>query len=121
MRQVSNKNVNFENVAKVKFNRSVLEIGTEINAGFGGGSVKFIPEDNSTKTLQFYNANATDQRRFNLLIPEPTQNNNPATKQYVDNAIAGINTSGNVPQQTLDQINNNTTKGKRCRYESSFG
>ena len=105
----SNKNVNFESVAKVKFNRSVLEMGTEINAGFGGTSVKFIPEDNTTKTLQFYNANATDQRRFKLLVPEPTEAQNPATKHYVDTAIAGINTSGNVPQQTLDQINNNTT------------
>lgn len=105
----SNKNVNFENVARVKLNRSVLETGTEINAGYGGLNVKFIPEDNSTKTLQFYNANATDQRRFNLLIAEPTQAQNPATKNYVDTAIAGINTSGNVPQQTLDQINNNTT------------
>ena len=105
----SNKNVNFENVARVKLNRSVLETGTEINAGFGGLNVKFIPEDNSTKTLQFYNANATDQRRFNLLVPEPTQANNPATKNYVDTAIAGINTSGNIPQQTLNQINTNTT------------
>ena len=107
--QQANKNIAFENAARIKFNRSVLEMGTEINAGFGGAQVKFIPEDNSTKTLQFYNANATDQRRFNLLIPEPTQANNPATKNYVDTAIAGINTSGNIPQQTLDQINNNTT------------
>lgn len=105
----SNKNVNFENIARVKLNRSVLETGTEINAGFGGLNVKFIPEDNSTKTLQFYNANATDQRRFNLLVSNPTEAQNPATKKYVDDAIAGINTSGNIPQQTLDQINNNTT------------
>lgn len=105
----SNKNVNFENVARVKFNRSVVEIGTEINAGFGGGEVKFIPEDNSTKTLKFYNNQPNDTRRFNLLVPEPTQAQNPTTKNYVDTAIAGINTSGNVPQQTLDQINNNTT------------
>ena len=107
--QQANKNIVFENAARIKFNRSVLEMGTEINAGYGGLNVKFIPEDNSTKTLQFYNANATDQRRFNLLIAEPTQANNPATKNYVDTAIAGINTSGNVPQQTLDQINTNTT------------
>ena len=105
----ANKNVNFENVSRVKLYRSVLETGTEINAGFGGLNVKFIPEDNSTKTLQFYNANPNDARRFNLLIPEPTQANNPATKNYVDTAIAGINTSGNVPQQTLDQINTNKT------------
>lgn len=86
-----------------------VQFGTEIKAGYGGTTVKFIPEDNTTKTLQFYNANATDQRRFNLLVPEPTQAQNPATKNYVDTAIAGINTSGNVPQQTLNQINTNTT------------
>ena len=84
-----------------------VQFGTEIKAGVGGTTVKFIPEDNTTKTLQFYNANATDQRRFNLLIAEPTQAQNPATKNYVDTAIAGINTSGNVPQQTLDQIETN--------------
>ena len=94
--QQANKNIAFENAARIKFNRSVLEIGTEINAGFGGGEVKFIPEDNSTKTLQFYNANATDQRRFNLLIPEPTQPQNPATKNYVDNAISNLQTNGNL-------------------------
>ena len=104
----SNKNVNFENIARVKLNRSVLEMGTEINAGFGGVEVKFIPEDNSTKTLKFYNNQPSDTRRFKLLVPEPTEAQNPATKNYVDTAIAGINTSGNVPQQTLDQINNNT-------------
>lgn len=105
----SNKNINFENIARVKLYRSVLETGTEINAGYGGLNVKFIPEDNSTKTLQFYNANPNDTRRFKLLVPEPTEAQNPATKHYVDTAIAGINTSGNIPQQTLDQINTNTT------------
>ena len=87
----NNKNVAFENVAEVKLNRSKIQLGTEINAGYGGGTVKFIPEDNTTKTLQFYNSGASDTRRFNLLIPEPTQTNNPATKSYVDNAIANIN------------------------------
>lgn len=65
--------------------RTSTELGTEIKAGYGGVSVKFIPEDNSTKTLQFYNNNATDTRRFNLLVPEPTAAQNPATKNYVDN------------------------------------
>ena len=92
--QQANKNVIFDNVSRVKFNRSVLEMGTEINAGFGGGEVKFIPEDNSTKTLQFYNANPTDTRRFKLLVPEPTEAQNPATKAYVDNAIANSGGSG---------------------------
>ena len=58
--------------------------GTEINAGWGGNPVKFIPDDNRTKTLQFFNNNATDTRRFNLLIPDPSQPQNPATKNYVD-------------------------------------
>ena len=94
--QQANKNVNFENVARVKLYRSVLETGTEINAGYGGLNVKFIPEDNSTKTLQFYNSSPSDQRRFNLLVPEPTQAQNPATKNYVDNAISTLQTNGNL-------------------------
>ena len=86
--------------------RSPIELGTEIKAGYGGGTVKFIPEDNSTKTLQFYNNNATDQRRFNLLIPNPTQAQNPATKQYVDNArtyIAAFSNTSTV-YNNLDSI-----------------
>ena len=78
---------------------SLTELGNEIKAGFGSTSTKFIPEDNSTKTLQFYNANPTDQRRFNLLIAEPTQANNPATKQYVDNKFKYVKkaqASGNI-------------------------
>ena len=76
-----------QSIAGVKTFTSRTTFGIEINAGWGGNPVKFIPDDNSTKTLQFYNANATDQRRFNLLIAEPTQANNPATKNYVDNRI----------------------------------
>ena len=83
--QQANKNIAFENAARIKFNRSVLEMGTEINAGFGGGEVKFIPEDNSTKTLKFYNNQPSDTRSFKLLVPEPTEEQNPTTKQYVDN------------------------------------
>ena len=86
--------------------RSPIELGTEIKAGYGGGTVKFIPEDNSTKTLQFYNNNATDQRRFNLLIPNPTQAQNPATKQYVDNARTYIAVFSNTSTvyNNLDSI-----------------
>ena len=86
--------------------RSPIELGTEIKAGYGGGSVKFIPEDNSTKTLQFYNNNATDTRRFNLLVPNPTQAQNPATKQYVDNARTYIEVFSNTSTvyNNLDKI-----------------
>ena len=85
---------------------SPIELGTEIKAGYGGGTVKFIPEDNSTKTIQFYNNNVTDQRRFNLLIPEPTQAQNPATKQYVDNARTYIAVFSNTSTvyNNLDRI-----------------
>lgn len=86
--------------------RSSIEFGTEIKAGYGGGSVKFIPEDNSTKTLQFYNNNPTDTRRFNLLVPEPTAAQNPATKSYVDNARAYIEVFSNTSTvyNNLDKI-----------------
>ena len=90
---------------------SSTELGNEIKAGFGSTSTKFIPEDNSTKTLQFYNTGPTDQRRFNLLIAEPTQAQNPATKQYVDNkfkyvkkaqASGNITINGNNSYQTYE-------------------
>ena len=92
--QQTNKTITL-NTGRVKFNRSAIEFGTDINAGYGGATVKFIPEDNSTKTLQFFNNNANDTRRFKLAVPEPVDNNNPATKQYVDNAIANIPSSPN--------------------------
>ena len=86
--------------------RSPIELGTEIKAGYGGGSVKFIPEDNSTKTLQFYNANPNDRRRFDLLVPEPTAAQNPATKQYVDNVRTYIEVFSNTSTvyNNLDKI-----------------
>ena len=86
--------------------RSPIELGTEIKAGYGGGNVKFIPEDNSTKTLQFYNANPTDTRRFNLLVPNPTAAQNPATKQYVDNVRTYIEVFSNTSTvyNNLDKI-----------------
>ena len=86
--------------------RSSIELGTEIKAGYGGGSVKFIPEDNSTKTLQFYNNSATDTRRFKLLVPDPTEAQNPATKSYVDNARQYIEVFSNTSTvyNNLDKI-----------------
>ena len=108
----ANKNLNFENITRVKFNRSVLEMGTEINAGFGGGEVKFVPEDNSTKTLKFYNNNPSDTRSFKLLVPEPTEAQNPATKAYVDNAIAnsgGTGSGGSIDTSNFATLNTNQT------------
>ena len=100
-----NKNVAFERVAKLKLNQTVLEAGTEINAGYGGGVVKFIPEDNSTKTLQFFNNNANDTRRFKLAVPEPVDNNNPATKNYVDTKETAINNRINTINTNINTLN----------------
>lgn len=90
--------------------RSPIELGTEIKAGYGGGSVKFIPEDNSTKTLQFYNANPNDTRRFKLLVSNPTEPQNPATKQYVDNQIQQQSTTLNTNINNLNTNINNLIK-----------
>ena len=79
-----------------------ITFGTTINAGWGGNPVKFIPDDNRTKTLQFFNNNANDQRRFNLLISEPTQANNPATKNYLDNSINNLRTQAVLLSSTQD-------------------
>ena len=121
--QQANKNIAFENAARIKFNRSVLEIGTEINAGFGGGEVKFIPEDNSTKTLQFYNNQPSDTRRFKLLVPEPTEAQNPATKHYVDNAIAnsgGSGSGGSIDTSNFATLNTNQTINGQKTFTSAI-
>ena len=88
--QQTNKTITL-NTGRVKLNRSALELGTIINAGYGGTEVKFIPDDNSTKTLKFYENNHNDTRRFKLAVPEPVDNNNPATKNYVDRKETAIN------------------------------
>ena len=97
--------------------RSSIELGTEIKAGYGGGTVKFIPEDNSTKTLQFYNNNATDPRRFNLLIPNPTAAQNPATKQYVDSKISAPTLLGTL---TLNNQNPNNRSITITRFNYNY-
>ena len=81
----------FINSSSLKLNNTTLETGTNIYAGYGGNTVKFIPNDNSTKTLQFFNNNANDTRRFNLKVSEPTEATNPATKNYVDTKETAIN------------------------------
>lgn len=101
----SNSNVVLSANSKIKLH-SPTELGTEITAGYGGGEVKFIPEDNSTKTLKFYNANPGDTRRFNLLVPEPTAGNNPATKNYVDTTKNALDVSINSLNANYTNLNN---------------
>ena len=97
--------------------RSSIDLGTEIKAGYGGGSVKFIPEDNSTKTLQFYNNNPGDTRRFNLLVSNPTAAQNPATKQYVDTKIGGPTLLGTL---TLNNQNPNNRSITTTRFNTNY-
>ena len=97
--------------------RSPIELGTEIKAGYGGGSVKFIPEDNSTKTLQFYNANPNDTRRFKLLVSNPTEAQNPATKQYVDSKISAPALLGTL---TLNNRNPNNQVLSITRFNANY-
>ena len=75
-----------QNINGPKTFTGTTTFGTEINAGWGGNPVKFIPDDNRTKTLQFYENSVADVRRFNILVPNPTEAQNPATKNYVDNS-----------------------------------
>lgn len=100
----ANKNVYFDNVSTVEFNNATPQFGQNIKAGWGGGVCKFLPEDNSTKTLQFYLNNANDTRRFNLLVPEPTQANNPTTKNYVDTNINATTTILTNTRNTLNEV-----------------
>ena len=102
---ISNNRVDTSDFATLNTNQTIngqktftsrVIVGTEINAGWGGNPVKFIPDDNSTKTLQFYNANPNDARRFKLLVPNPTEAQNPATKSYVDNQIQQQSTTLNT-------------------------
>ena len=104
----NNKSVIFQ-TPSVIFNNSIPQFGTEIKAGYGGVTVKFLPEDNSTKTLQFYNSTNTDTRRFNLKVSEPTEASNPATKNYVDNQISNIQ----IPTNAVTTNTNQTISGEK--------
>lgn len=73
-------------VAKIKN----PEFTTHVRAGFGGNTVEFTPDGNSTKTLKF---KKTNFGKFNLdldndckiiNVPNPTANNDVANKAYVD-------------------------------------
>ena len=91
---------------------SDIWLGRNIYAGYN--DVKFIPRTTTIKNLQFYDTSPGDNRHFNLLVPEPTAANNPATKGYVDTnkadlqtQITSMNTNlGNRINQTNTDLNN---------------
>ena len=74
--------------------RMKVEFGSQIICGHGGTLIKFLPEDNTTKTLQFYNNAPTDGKRLMLKVATPTDNNHVTNKEYVDGKIKFIEKTG---------------------------
>ena len=89
-----------------------LEVGREIRAGRGGTLIKFTPEDNTTKTLQFYENNPTDSKRLMLKVATPTDNNHVTNKEYVDNRIKYVEKVGGLSFNRDNPIIEN----KLCKY-----
>ena len=92
--------------------RMNVEFGSQIICGHGGATIKFLPEDNTTKTLQFYNAQPTDSKRLMLKVATPTDNNHVATKEYVDNRIKYVEKVGGLSFNRDNPIIEN----KLCKY-----
>ena len=92
--------------------RMNVEFGSQIQVGSGGTTIKFLPEDTTTKTLQFYNAQPTDSKRLMLKVATPTDNNHVATKEYVDNRIKYVEKVGGLNFTKDTHI----IDGKLCKY-----
>lgn len=73
--------------------RMNVQFGQLIVMGHGTGVVNFWPEDNTTKTLRFYNSTPTNARRFMLEISDPTEANHASNKNYVDTKFNESNTT----------------------------
>ena len=70
-----------------------VEFGQKLKMGHGGSDVFFTPEDNTIKTLKFYDGSVGSNCLFNLdfggkskiiELPEPVDPRQPTTKNYVD-------------------------------------
>lgn len=71
-----------------------VEFGQKLKMGHGGSDVFFTPEDNTIKTLKFYDGSVGSNCLFNLDfggkskvmgLQEPDAPQQPTTKNYVDN------------------------------------
>ena len=89
-----------------------LEVGREIRAGRGGELIRFTPEDNTTKTLQFFENQPTDSKKLMLKVATPTDNNHVTNKEYVDNRIKYVEKVGGL-SFTRD---NPIIENKLCKY-----
>lgn len=92
--------------------RMDVEFGTRIKMGYGGALIKFTPEDNTTKTLQFFENNPTDSKRLMLKVATPTENNHVTNKEYVDNRIKYVEKVGGL---TFNR-DNPIIENKLCKY-----
>ena len=92
--------------------RMNVEFGSQIQVGSGTATIKFLSEDNTTKTLQFYNNQPTDSKRLMLKVATPTDNNHVATKEYVDNRIKYVEKVGGLNFTKDTHI----IDGKLCKY-----
>lgn len=89
--------------------RMDVEFGTRIKMGHGGGLIKFTPEDNTTKTLQFFENNPTDSKRLMLKVATPTEANHVTNKEYVDAKFNESNTTITNLQTRVEEVNTTLT------------
>lgn len=101
--------------------RMDVEFGTRIKMGYGSGLVKFTPEDNSTKTLQFFENQPTDAKRFMLKVSDPTEDLHVVNKRYLtNNAVLKATIDVNKNDVTLTRVNNlngNDANGDFVKWE----
>lgn len=90
--------------------------GADLELGLGSTFAYITPENGDAKALKF--SGKQGRGKFDLdmggaskitNLPEPINDQDAATKNYVDSEILKVNASGSIPQQTLDQINTNKT------------
>ncbi|MBC9703364.1 MAG: hypothetical protein H9W83_12840, partial [Leuconostoc sp.] len=69
---------------------------------------RILPEDNSTKTIRFFDGDSpTAQRRFMLEIPDPVRDLHPVNKRYLtNNAVLKATITVNKDEVTLTRVNN---------------
>lgn len=90
--------------------------GADLELGLGSTFAYITPENGDAKALKFSGKNGRGKFDLDMgsaskitNLPEPINGQDAATKNYVDNEIVKVNAGGSIPQQTLNQINNNTT------------
>lgn len=116
------------NGSETKFYRGFNSVGnsklwriTELGQDTGTEAYILPRKDTGKSTLKFGNSTKNDDKRYDLdmesrsrivNLPQPTGDNQPATKIYVDNAIANIPSGGTVNITDEETLTNLTLNGK---------